>query len=223
MEPLELIPGHEAINHEILTTLTKNRIPTVLIDRDIVIFPERSNYDLVGIDNLSAGYRVADHLIRLGARHITFLARPDSAPTVLQRIAGVHDALLHAGIHWNPGQIVTGDPDDAAFVRRIIGKSDKQRPDAFICANDATAARLLATLTGLGVRVPQNIRLAGFDDIQYASLLSPPLTTIHQPCQELGSVAVQTLLQRLREPATPPREILLDAPLVVRRSCGVGD
>jgi LacI family transcriptional regulator len=220
LEPLELIPGREAINQEIIRTLAASRIPVVLLDRDIVSFPARSAYDLVGIDNLSAGYRVADHLIQLGARRITFLSRPGSAPTVLQRIAGVHDALLKAGIHWSPEQIATGSPDDDAFVRRLAGKSAKQRPDAIICANDATAARLLVTLGALGLRVPQDIRLASFDDVQYARLLSPPLTTIHQPCEQIGAVAVQTLLQRLRETGTPPREILLDAPLVVRRSCG---
>ena len=220
LEPLELIPGHEAINQEILRTLSDNRIPTVLIDRDIVCFPERSGYDLVGIDNLSAGYRVAEHLIRQGARRITFVSRPGSAPTVLQRIAGVHDALLKAGIHWDPDQIASGDPDDAAFVRQILGKTARLRPDAFVCANDATAARLMVTLGTIGLHVPDDVRLASFDDVQYAKLLNPPLTATHQPCEQLGAVAVQTLLQRIREPNTPPREILLHAPLVVRRSCG---
>jgi DNA-binding LacI/PurR family transcriptional regulator len=220
LEPLELIPGHEAINQEILHTLTENRIPTVLIDRDIVCFPERSGYDLVGIDNLSAGYRVADHLLQQGARRITFVSRPGSAPTVLQRIAGVHDSLLKAGIHWSPEQIATGNPDDEAFVRRLVGRSAKLRPDAFICANDATAARMMVTLGALGLRIPDDVRLASFDAVQYAKLLSPPLTATHQPCEQIGAVAVQTLLQRIREPNTPPREILLHAPLVVRRSCG---
>jgi len=220
LEPLELIPGREAINQEIIRSLSSKRIPVVLLDRDIVRFPERSAYDLVGIDNLTAGYRLADHLIRNGARRITFVSRPGSAPTVLQRIAGVHDALLNAGIHWTPEQIAYGNPDDASFVRSLVGKSAKQRPDAVICANDATAACLLVTFSNLGIRVPNDIRLASFDDVQYAKLLSPPLTTIHQPCEQIGAVAVQTLLQRIREPNTPSREILLDAPLVIRRSCG---
>ncbi len=220
LEPLELIPGREAINQEIIRTLAASRIPVILLDRDIVSFPERSDYDLVGIDNLTAGYRLADHLVKNGARHITFLSRPGSAPTVLQRIAGVHGALLNAGIHWAPEQIVYGNPDDAAFVRGILFGPSGQQPDTLICANDATAARLLVTLGVLGKRVPSDIRLASFDDVQYASLLSPPLTTIHQPCEQIGAVAVQTLLQRIREPDTAPREILLDAPLVVRQSCG---
>jgi len=222
LEPLELIPGHEAINQEIIQALSVNRIPVVLLDRDIAHFPERSAYDLVGIDNLAAGYRVAAHLITVGARSITFVARPGSAPTVLKRIAGVHDALLNAGIHWGPEWIAYGNPDDDAFVRRVVGRSAEQCPDALICANDVTAARLMVTLNRLGIVVPQNVRLASFDDVKYASLLSPPLTTIHQPCEQIGAVAVQTLLQRLREPDTPPREILLDARLVIRRSCGSG-
>jgi DNA-binding LacI/PurR family transcriptional regulator len=220
LEPLELIPGREAINQEIIRLLAASRIPVVLLDRDIVSFPERSAYDVVGIDNLSAGYRLADHLIRNGARRITFVSRPGSAPTVLQRIAGVHDALLNAGIHWGPDQIAYGNPDEAAYVRKIVGKSAKQRPDAFVCTNDATAARVLITLASLGIRVPDDLRLVSFDDVQYAKLLSPPLTTIHQPCEQIGAVAVQALLQRINEPDTPPREILLDAPLVIRRSCG---
>jgi DNA-binding LacI/PurR family transcriptional regulator len=245
LEPLELIPGREAINQEIIRTLSASRIPVVLLDRDIVSFPERSAYDVVGIDNLAAGYRLADHLIRNGARRITFVSRPDSAPTVLQRIAGVHDAHLNAGIPWNSGQIAYGSPDDEAFVRSIVGQASppvppakrqiaqlsprRKRtgedscptyPDAIICANDTTAARLMLTLASIGLRIPDDIRLASFDDVQYASLLSPPLTTIHQPCEQIGAVAVQTLLQRIREPDTPPREILLDAPLVIRRSCG---
>lgn len=220
LEPLELIPGREAINQEIIRTLSAARIPVVLLDRDIVNFPERSAYDLVGIDNLTAGFRLADHLLRLGARRLTFVSRPGSAPTVQQRIAGVHDALLHAGIAGAQEQIAAGDPDDLAFVRGLVGQSAKRRPDALICANDATAARLLVTLGALGLSVPRDIRLASFDDVQYASLLTPPLTTIHQPCEQIGAVAVQALLQRIREPDTPPREILLHAPLVVRRSCG---
>ena len=246
LEPLELIPGREAVNQEIIRTLAANSIPVVLLDRDIVSFPERSAYDVVGIDNLTAGYRLADHLIKNGARRITFVSRPGSAPTVLQRIAGVHDALLNAGIHWMPEQIAYGNPDDAAFVRGLVGQASSPvhssgqpaarlsrrprrrtgedacptRPDALICANDATAARIMVTLNALGLRVPEDIRLASFDDVQYAKLLSPPLTTIHQPCEQIGAVAVLTLLQRIREPDTPPREILLDAPLVIRRSCG---
>lgn len=66
--------------------------------------------------------------------------------------------------------------------------------------------------------VAKELKLGSFDDERFAKLLSPSLTTIHQPCIQIGKVAVQTMLQRTREPQTPPREILLDAPLIVRES-----
>ncbi|MCL1919882.1 MAG: GntR family transcriptional regulator [Kiritimatiellaeota bacterium] len=216
LEPLELIQGYESINQELLRLFAASNIPVVLLDRDIVHFPERSAYDLVGIDNLSAGYRVADHLIRRGAKRILFFARRGSASTVQYRIAGVTDATLNAGIPWSGRNVIIGDPEDTPLVRAMLRK----KPDAVICANDATAAQLIRSVAELGVRVPRDLKFASFDDVQYAKLLTPPLTTIHQPCADIGAVAVQTLLQRIKSPATPAREILLHAPLVVRRSCG---
>jgi DNA-binding LacI/PurR family transcriptional regulator len=96
----------------------------------------------------------------------------------------------------------------------------KVGPDGFVCANDFTAAHLLKTLNGLGVSVPDEVRMAGIDDVKYASLLSVPLTTIHQPCADIGAVAVRTMIERLRNPTIPPRDILLNFSLVVRESCG---
>jgi len=216
LEPLELVPGHESVNQELLRLFAASNIPVVLLDRDIVNFPERSTYDLVGIDNMSAGYRVAAHLIRRGAKRILFVARRGSASTVQYRIAGATDAILSAGIPWNGRNVVIGDPGDIPFIRTML----KKKPDAVICANDATAAQLIRSVSELGIRIPRDLKLASFDDVQYAKLLTPPLTTIHQPCTDIGAIAVQTLLQRIQYPETPVREILLDAPLVVRRSCG---
>ncbi len=94
----------------------------------------------------------------------------------------------------------------------------KNPPDAFVCRNDPTAARLVQTLSRLGVSVPEDVRVAGFDDSEIASLTTPPLTTIHQPVKTLAEIAVASLLQRIRKPSLPPRTILLDAPIVVRAS-----
>jgi LacI family transcriptional regulator len=214
LEPLEIIPGYESINQELLQLLSKSNIPVVLLDRDIVHFPERSSYDLVGIDNMSAGYRVAEYLIDRGAKRLFFVARPGSASTVQYRIAGVGDAMLQAGLPWDNKHVLFGDSESRVFAKSIMAK----KPHALICANDATAAQLIGLLADMGVSVPKTVRLASFDDVQYAKLLTPPLTTIHQPCAELGAVAVQTLLQRIAAPQTPPREILLHAPLVIRKS-----
>lgn len=214
LEPLEIIPDHESINQQLLNLFSKSNIPVVLLDRDIVQFPERSSYDLVGIDNMSAGYRVAQYLIQQGNKRLFFVARPNSASTIQYRIAGIGDAILRAGLPWNSKHLLIGDPESLDFAKAMMAK----KPDALICANDSTAALLIGSLAVLGVSVPKRVRIASFDDVQYAKLLTPALTTIHQPCAELGSVAVQTLLQRIAAPQTPPREILLHAPLVIRTS-----
>ena len=92
---------------------------------------------------------------------------------------------------------------------------------AIICANDLTAANLMRTLDALGYSIPQEIRVAGFDDVRYADLLHPALTTIHQPCVEIGNIAMQVMLERIENPKSPPRDILAQPNLIVRQSCGV--
>jgi len=132
------------------------------------------------------------------------------------RIAGYREAIADAQMNLEPG-ICRIEPDDRARVKEMLRRF---RPEGVVCANDFTAARLLKTLTDLCVSVPAKIRMAGIDDVKYASLLSVPLTTIHQPCAAMGAIAVSTMLERLRQPRLPARDILLNFHLVVRDSCG---
>ena len=81
---------------------------------------------------------------------------------------------------------------------------------------------MLASLGALGKRVPQDVLLAGFDDVNFARFVSPGLTTMHQPCTEIGRTAYETLLARVRDPDSPPRTISFSAPLVVRASTASG-
>jgi len=214
--PLELTPQRDAINRAIAESLDKTGIPVVLLDRDLVSYPERSRYDLVGIDNRRAGYTITRHLIRSGCRRLVFLGRPGSAPTVDARIAGYREAVS-GDQAVQEAHVSRFDPVDRAKVKSVLGKL---RPDGFVCANDFTAAHLLKSLTDLGVKVPETVRMVGIDDVKYASLLSVPLSTIHQPCAEIGAVAVSAMLERLRQPSIPPRDILLNFDLVIRASCG---
>jgi DNA-binding LacI/PurR family transcriptional regulator len=109
------------------------------------------------------------------------------------------------------------DPLGKDAVRTLI---DRLKPDGIVCANDFTAANLMKTLGALKVAVPQQIRLCGIDDVKYASLLSVPLTTVHQPCEKMGAEAVAAMIQRIRNPDLPARDILLDFHVVVRESSG---
>ncbi len=214
--PLELTEDKDRINQSVISALESARIPIVLLDRDIVAFPRRSRFDLVGIDNRRAGFLITDHMIQLGCRRIDFLARPDSAPTVMLRIAGYREALLYRGIPQDPQWIHSGEPADETFVQGIVAGG----ATAIICANDLTAANLMRTLDAMGYLIPQTIRVAGFDDVRYAELLRPSLTTIHQPCAEIGTIAMQVMLERIENPKSPPRDILAQPTLIVRQSCG---
>jgi DNA-binding LacI/PurR family transcriptional regulator len=215
--PYELVPEKESANLRLAEMLRQAGIPVVLLDRDLQSFPNRSDFDLVGIDNVAGGYLLADHLIRLGCRHIRFVARPHSAPTVDARIAGVREALVRHRLEADPGWLRVGDPAQSGFVRSLTAA---RQADAFICANDHTAALLLRSLETACIQVPREVRVVGFDDVKYATLVSPPLTTIHQPCREIAVIALRTLFERLADPALPARSLALTPRLVVRESCG---
>jgi DNA-binding LacI/PurR family transcriptional regulator len=215
--PLELTPQKDVINRSIAEVFDREGIPIILLDRDLVSYPVRSQYDLVGIDNRRAGYTITSHLLRCGCRRLLFLGRPSSAPTVDARIAGYREAMTNGGIEIEPGYVCRIDPQDKAGVEDIL---QRLRPDGFVCANDFTAAHLMKSLDELNIKVPDDICMAGIDDVKYASLLSVPLTTIHQPCDDMGSTAITAMMERVRKPLLPARDILLNFRLVVRESCG---
>lgn len=215
--PAELTPGQEQANRHLAESLREAGVAVVLLDRDLVGFPKRSDFDLVCLDNMAGGYLLADHLIKLGCRKFFFVARPLSAATVDARIAGVREAIGRHRIELDAGWVRYGDPADAKFVRALVAG---KQADAFICANDYTAAQLLRTLESINVRVPRDFRVVGFDDVRYATFVSVPLTTIHQPCQPIAVTAFRTMLERVADPSLPPRCISLSPTLVVRESCG---
>lgn len=215
--PLELTAGKDAVNRKIAQALDDAGIPVVLLDRTVVPYPERGVHDLVGIDNRRAGYRITEHLLRLGSRRVAFVGIENAAATVEAREAGYREAVSawHSAIE--PELVQRLDPTSVPDVRRVM---ESTHPDAIVCANDWTAARLMHTILGLGYSVPDDVRLVGIDDMDYASLLPIPLTTLRQPTREIGAAAFAAMLDRVTRPDTPVRDILLQTLLVVRRSCG---
>lgn len=215
--PFELTLGKDEINREISNRFSEAGIPLVLLDRDLMPFPQSSQFDVVGLDNVAAGYLLAEHLVKLGCQRIAFVMRPLSAPTVDRRFAGAREALARHKIECHADWLQTGDPQDAKFVRSLLAG---RRWDAVICANDLTAAQLVRSIELNHCRVPQDIRVVGFDDAKYATLVSVPLTTIQQPCKDIAVIAFQTMLSRIAQPSLPARNIRLQPRLVVRESCG---
>ncbi|WP_353069624.1 GntR family transcriptional regulator [Tunturibacter empetritectus] len=215
--PLEFTPEKDIVNRRIASAFDRAGIPVVLLDRCYAPYPRRSKYDLVGIDNRSAGFLITQHLLQHGAKRIAFVARRLSASTVHGRIAGYREALLARGGNQQHDLVRLGDPEDPKFLQTILKDC---HPDAIVCANDITAARIMQGLTARGIRVPEEIRIVGIDDVKYASLLPVPLTTQHQNCADIGAMAIATMLQRLEKPDLPTRDILLQTKTVLRSSCG---
>ncbi len=216
--PLEFESESEKINRRILSALKEAAIAVVLLDRKYSKAPERKRPDLVGINNRQAGYTATEHLIHLGCRRIGFMGYHGAASTIAERMGGYEEALLahglrpaiDSGLHLHLHQ---EQPSLAA------GKAFKLL-EAFVCVNDRVAGELMHMFLAKGRRIPEDIRLVGIDDVRYASLLPVPLTTVRQPTREIGEAALRTMLDRIRMPHQPPREILLDGELIVRKSCG---
>jgi DNA-binding LacI/PurR family transcriptional regulator len=214
--PLERTPAKDEVNRRIAQALDDARIPIVLLDRTVVPYPQRGHHDLVGIDNRRAGYLITEHLLGLGSRRIGFVGIGNAAATVDAREAGYREALHAAGAPYAPELVRRLDPADAEAVRALM----QARPEAIVCANDWTAARLMRTLLELGHAVPEEVRMVGIDDVDYASLLPVPLTTLRQPTRQIGAAALAAMLDRVAGAELPTRDILLHGTLIVRRSCG---
>ncbi len=207
----------ETTNLRITERLKQAGIPVVLIDRDIGVFPTRSEFDIVGVDNVAGGYLLADHLIKLGIRRMVYVKRPLTAPTVDSRIIGAQKAILDNGLPVPQPFIYSGDPSDIRFVKSF---TQNQKIEAILCTNDHLAAELLQTLTRIGIRVPKDLRLVGFDNVRFASLLSTPLTTVEQPVRDIAITAFSALRERMTDSTLPPRTLILTPRLIVRESCG---
>lgn len=211
-QPVELVRNAEAINRRILAVFDAAGVPVVLLDSDIVRSPERSRYDLAAVNHIEAGRRIGEHFVRCGAKRIAYLMEREHAPCVQDRYLGVKVGAEGKTVK---GAAVYARPDDAAAIRRVLRTL---RPDAFACYNDREARLLITTLAQLGRRVPEDVQVAGFDDVNYATISAPALTTAHQPCNELADLAFGMLMSRIDSPDAPPRETFLSAPLVVRDS-----
>jgi DNA-binding LacI/PurR family transcriptional regulator len=215
--PLELSAAKDDVNQRIADALDDARIPLVLLDRTVVPYPRRGHHDLVGIDNRRAGYVITEHLLRLGARRISFVGLPGAAATVDAREAGYREALYAWNAPVDRALVHRLDPADAGAVRALM---ESNEPEGIVSANDRTAGRLMQTLLRLGFAVPADVRLVGIDDAQLASLVPVPLTTLRQPSRQIGDAALAAMLERVARRDLPTRDILLHCELVVRESCG---
>ena len=218
-QPLEGDAGVLALNRHILFVFARAKIPVVLLDGDVAPLPDCSEHDVVGIDDMEAGFRLGEHLVSAGARRVHFLFHPPTAscdPPDRRRLYGLAASLVQQGLPFDRSRsVLQAAPDDVDALRRHLRRG---RPDAFVCSNDSAAALFLRTLSSAGVRVPSDMMLAGFGGLPVSRILMPPLTTVLQPCDEIARTAFRRLLARIADPLLPPIRLSLPAPLVVRDS-----
>lgn len=213
--PLENISDPEAFNLSIVERFTEKGVQVVLLDRDIYPWPRQTSFDLICIGNIEAGFTMADHLLENGCTQLAFVSPRNPAMTVGHRIIGTREALVQKGFSARSLLSVEYDHKDPGKAAARLLNSNV---DGIVCANDTTAAVILRSLLDLGAKIPDQIKVCGFDDVKYASLLSVPLTSYRQPCQVMGRLAVETMVNRIKHPERPPHHIAFHGTLIVRES-----
>lgn len=173
----------------------------------------------IATDNEHGGWLATRHLLELGHRRIAYLGGPSQGRSQQARAAGYRRALHEAGLSFEPGRILPGDGSIAAGRRSLAGiaaQPPAQRPTAVFCYNDLSALGLLAEAHRLGLQLPEQLSVIGFDNVAYAELSLPPLSTVDQRKEELGRLAVSTLLAARR--GEPVSDIRLRGDLIRRQS-----
>ena len=175
----------------------------------------------VTVDDVLGGDLAVTHLLDNGHRHIAFVGRASDFGHTADRLAGARRAVAREGAE--PLTVLETDRTDVAEGRRagerLAGIPAARRPTAVFCANDLLALGFLQQAVRLGLRVPEDVAIVGYDDIEFAEAATVPLTTVAQPRQLIGRTAVELLLEQGRgAPPTDPREIVFKPELVVRDS-----
>ncbi len=199
--------------------LAASGYPAVFIGR----YPDSTSVDAVGVDDHAGARLATDHLIEAhGRRRVAYLRGPLNALSAADRLDGYRTSLARHDIAYHEALVAQADYDQPAgevACERLIESGIAF--DAMVTANDDSAIGALRALRRAGIRVPEDVALVGFDDAPSASVVTPTLTTIHQPVRELGYAAATRLLELIGADApVPARQTMLPVTLVTRASCG---
>lgn len=203
--------------HELEMTFLKY-VPVVFLDRK---FGELDDYPYVGANNYQGTYIATEHLVNHGHQHIGLIAGFQRLSSMRERLQGFKDALIDHDLNIRDEWI--------AFSKLDVGEgyqAAKQiltatpRPTALVINNNFLNLGTLKAVNELGLRVPKDIALVGFDDHPWAEVSCPPLTVVRQPVHELGQLAAKMILKLLNDESLEQPTHVLDCELIVRKSCG---
>lgn len=213
---LDLVGTSDEYIRQIRNTV---KVPTVLIDRR----PPGLPFDSVLLNNRAAGRIVTEYLVRSGHRRIAILIGQLDYSTAVERLEGYREVLEENGIAYDERLVLQGMFDiEPAFEATVAMLASGLRPTAIICINNQMTIGAMQALAQQGFRCPQDISVAGIDDLPTATAFSPRLTVAIQPTVEIGERAVGLLLDRLNgEAPDEPVHIVCEPRLIVRDSCRV--
>ena len=207
-----VIASADTLEDPVVDGLLSSSLATVLIGHRRA--DRTASY--VDIDNEQAADAITTHLISIGRTRVGHITGTRGTVAGEDRVTGYQRAMRRAGLTVDR-LIVDGMFNRQSGVA-AAGELLEQGVDAIFCANDATAAGALETVRARGLRVPDDVALAGFDDLEFAAHLDPPLTTVRQGVRQQGTEAARALLQLLGDPGRSPRRVLLPTELVIRQS-----
>ncbi len=203
------------VSTEHIRALQRRQMPLVVVDRDI----PGVAVDSVLTNNAHGGWQATQHLIELGHRRIGCITGPSDVTPSAERITGYCQALREGGIAMHEGLVVKGDFQYESGYRathRLLAVNDP--PTGIFACNDLMAVGAISAALELGLQVPADLSVIGFDDVRLALFANPPLTTIAQPKYEMGVLATSMLLERMQDRDRSPRRQLLETSLLIRQS-----
>lgn len=195
----------DVVPHDMPIVQTVRRIPGI-------------RADFVGIDDRAGAREAAQHLVELGHRDVAILTGPSASSASSERTAGFLEALAQAGLEPQSMHECSLTLDAGYRAAQQLLESHRRPPGAVLCGNDLIALGAIDAFLAHGLSVPDDISVAGYDDIWFASSRLVQLTTVRQPRHDMGRAAVSLALERLADPDIPPRDVIMDHELVVRRT-----
>lgn len=218
-----IAPAHPVENAAYFERIRETGIPFVFIDRNV---PSVES-DYVMTDNYLGAYMAGKHLASLGRKKICIAILPGNemiSTSATERLRGLTAALLEAGLEppaWI-GQGMPSQKPQEAFAAVAVEKflKDGGEVDGVFAINDNTAIGVITGLKHMSLSVPGDVSVVGFDDLDIAPFIQPPLTTVRQPSRQIGEEAVHLLLRRIDNPSISYKHLLLPPELIIRESCG---
>ena len=202
----------------VLDKLLDEQVPTVLIDRFL-----DDRFDQVGVENVEAMAGLVEHLAALGHARIALVSGLRGLPTTQERIAGYEVGLERAGLRRDRGLIVSGK-SAAGPAERAVGQllGHKCAPTAIVSGNNYMTIGVLRALRERGMRVPDDMAVVAYDDLEFADVFQPRLTVVAQPVAQIASKAVELLIRRMTGKGgnREPQRAQLPGVFVHRESCG---